>query len=1041
MKTCYAKKITVLLANLMIFYSSYAQQAISPNLSKVLPPSPVAQAIERYGSYPVSLHTGIPDITVPIYGIKTSRLSLPINISFHPSGFKPKELDGCLGLAWTLNAGGIISREVRGVFDDQNYGVAPYFADKRYGSGEIDVMNYKDAFLYLKKIEENTNDAEYDIFSYSAAGISGKFILKGDNHEAMNLNSSKKVKIIPHLDPSTKKIESFDIIDENGQQHRFGKSSSDNTSAVETTQKPPYVGITGWMLTEIISADKTDTIKFKYNNRVYSPKLFYNNYITVNSNMTGAIVGTGNVPPIVENVENLYTPPYEVKSVSEIQFKDGIVKFNYSPDVKFLNSVEVYNLKLNLLNKTVFYNSRYGGIDDNHYKLDSLKKMAINQTYKFDYFNEGWLPSDAGIGGSEDWWGYYNGKENGPFQIPQMIYPGYKENSYGPLTQLTIGNANTDREANLHMQNFMLKKIVYPTGGSTEFLYETNKFKDVSGQIKNAGGLRISQIINSSETGKVEYKTYKYGVEESGYGNIFIYPVLSNLVSHMKVVNPSAQPFDLHNYNEIYTFMRTTVSPFLPQTVNYQMPVYYDVVTEYTGDGLINLGKTVNYFNRNVSDLQGYIPSYDNYAAFREPISQILSSWRPIFTSSQGMSRGIQALVKSPDLYGLIVKREYYKNINNSYSILKVDSSSYDIGTTGFAYSLNTNRITLGYDELYLGTQFLTYYQDSNTGPPFSYTNYVLSASKIRLVSSFETLNSPVANITTRTDYEYGSAFHDFPTKIKKTNSNGKVIERNNKYPPDKSLINQLSSENSIAIDSLVGKNMLNTLLEEEVYVNSEFTSRNRINFKLWDADKKIIKPQSIQIETAGYPNENRIEFEKYSNSGNILQQSKTKGAKTAYKWGYNNQYPILEIQNALETEFFYEDFEGNGTILSTPGTRAQSGQGGYSGIINLVNYFNPLTNGKSYKLAYNSYDGTKWNYIELDYTGQSISGIIDNIRIYPKDAQMTTFTYAPLIGMTSQTDPRGQTTYYEYDEFQRLKNVKDQNGNIIKNNVYHYKP
>ena len=51
----------------------------------------------------------------------------------------------------------------------------------------------------------------------------------------------------------------------------------------------------------------------------------------------------------------------------------------------------------------------------------------------------------------------------------------------------------------------------------------------------------------------------------------------------------------------------------------------------------------------------------------------------------------------------------------------------------------------------------------------------------------------------------------------------------------------------------------------------------------------------------------------------------------------------------------------------------------------------------------------------------------------------VSTYTYDPLIGVTSMTDPRGQTIYYEYDEFNRLKHVKDQDGNILSKNDYHY--
>jgi len=61
---------------------------------------------------------------------------------------------------------------------------------------------------------------------------------------------------------------------------------------------------------------------------------------------------------------------------------------------------------------------------------------------------------------------------------------------------------------------------------------------------------------------------------------------------------------------------------------------------------------------------------------------------------------------------------------------------------------------------------------------------------------------------------------------------------------------------------------------------------------------------------------------------------------------------------------------------------------------------------------------------------GSSIITSIDELRLFPTDAQMSTFTYDPLVGMTSQTDPNGITTYYKYDSFGRLEYVKDNNRN-----------
>lgn len=43
------------------------------------------------------------------------------------------------------------------------------------------------------------------------------------------------------------------------------------------------------------------------------------------------------------------------------------------------------------------------------------------------------------------------------------------------------------------------------------------------------------------------------------------------------------------------------------------------------------------------------------------------------------------------------------------------------------------------------------------------------------------------------------------------------------------------------------------------------------------------------------------------------------------------------------------------------------------------------------------------------------------------------------LVRMTCATDAKEEVTYYEYDGFQRLANIRDIDGNIIKHFDYHY--
>lgn len=61
----------------------------------------------------------------------------------------------------------------------------------------------------------------------------------------------------------------------------------------------------------------------------------------------------------------------------------------------------------------------------------------------------------------------------------------------------------------------------------------------------------------------------------------------------------------------------------------------------------------------------------------------------------------------------------------------------------------------------------------------------------------------------------------------------------------------------------------------------------------------------------------------------------------------------------------------------------------------------------------------------------------IDEVRICPIDAAMTTRTWDPLFGKTSETDPNNKTTFYDYDGSARVRLVRDMDGNILKKTCY----
>jgi len=67
------------------------------------------------------------------------------------------------------------------------------------------------------------------------------------------------------------------------------------------------------------------------------------------------------------------------------------------------------------------------------------------------------------------------------------------------------------------------------------------------------------------------------------------------------------------------------------------------------------------------------------------------------------------------------------------------------------------------------------------------------------------------------------------------------------------------------------------------------------------------------------------------------------------------------------------------------------------------------------------------WLYID-----GSSNTKIDELRLYPANASMTTTTYEPLYGPNSACDAHNNILYFDYDAQGRQTTVRDINHNII---------
>lgn len=209
----------------------------------------------------------------------------------------------------------------------------------------------------------------------------------------------------------------------------------------------------------------------------------------------------------------------------------------------------------------------------------------------------------------------------------------------------------------------------------------------------------------------------------------------------------------------------------------------------------------------------------------------------------------------------------------------------------------------------------------------------------------------------------------------------------------------------------------------------------------------------------------------KYDKYGHPTEERSIGGTYTTSRYGYGNEgtpdgaLPIALATNARFDEIVYDDYEDNGNLTGN----ARTGEKALliSGTTTIG--FTPNTapvNGGNYTIAlwvepspgdivtlsvsgHGSAisSGFEWQLLTLknipanqQITVSTVGGVADDLRIYPDNATMSTFTYDPLTWqLTSITGKNNLTTFYEYDELGRLTLVRDNDQNILTKHAYNY--
>ncbi|HEU5167032.1 MAG TPA: hypothetical protein VFU29_15885, partial [Chitinophagaceae bacterium] len=468
-----------LLPFVLLVTSSLFGQA-QPNISdftkviEVLPPSPNAASLGKYGGIDVGLSSGAPNVSVPIYGYKSNNIELPISLSYSGNGLRVDEIASRVGTGWNLNAGGVITRTVFGAIDEESQRSVP-----PSNTGSRAYVDFMDNLSSLGAY--GPYDGQPDLFNFNVGGYSGRFIL--DSNLTPSLLSYSSVKIEKDFNST---LWNFKITTPDGVQYLFGgtgatETTNKNTSGNGCGKSYPNFAPTAWYLNKIAHPNN-DTLTFTYSSvgmhyktgisqTIYSP--VYN--VLGFSDPSYGCTCFDLTSPSLDNTTCATWLQTNGALLQEINSTGGAkIKFIYVTrsdfDDRLLSKIEIYQPNQSTIYKSFEFNyiqSYATGYSNPFTNADAslnyrpfLSSMteksadaSLTKTYNFLYNDINARPPRLSY--AQDHYGFFNGKNNSTL-IPRPASLMWQQN---------LPSATADRETDpVYCAKGMLSKIIYPTG-------------------------------------------------------------------------------------------------------------------------------------------------------------------------------------------------------------------------------------------------------------------------------------------------------------------------------------------------------------------------------------------------------------------------------------------------------------------------------------------------------------------------------------------------------------------------------------------------
>jgi len=978
----------------------YPSSALSPNVAN----------ISLYGDIPVSLFTGTPEISIPLYNLEIEDFTLPISLSYNASGVYVDQHPSWVGLNWSLLAGGFISRRVNQEPDE--YFPSPAEPNNKIGFyyryNELDDPNWNASdylwnivewFNYYDPIQPMPRDMAPDEFTFNFSGYYGKFYLDHKGNWVVKCNKPVKVEFSGEFlsDPfpddgggiylysfqKSKHFGGFTITVEDGTKYVFGGDINAIEFSVDFFLQniSPWTANT-WYLKKIILPSKHE-INFTYERKEYINQL----YICVNDNVV-SLAGRQsagwalfNCFQFSSHTSTLY-PYYNGMLISPVYLKtiednNICVNFNKSISNELRYSDNIYERKAaDLMEAGIEYFNLFPYLNQNNlyypqnlqnlkwYKLDNIqinkkydnatiknfnfsynnnsnKRLILNNVkevnvgvYSFNYQNVDDLPDY--LANKSDHWGFYNGT---------YAYVGTNDFTY----------YYNYREPNAtYSQYGVLNKITYPTGGYSEFQYESHYYRQqlnvkrwelpLKQETSNklAGGVRIKRIKNSSTaTGPAEVvKEYFY---------VSDYLTNKTNASYSSGILGGQFQYYFPNYT-VYAFndhkVKKEITTFSSNSV---LPACYNASGSHVGYTEVIEKRNDNSFTRYK------FTNFDNGYMDQEPdvtLQQTHTPYEP-YTS------------KADDRGKLISQEDYDKDGEKVRS--KQILYSKDKTTDNYVRALFVRAVRVCGQSSGIGYgEGCAYHFDTYSLQPISERDTLYEKNNGKIINNI--------------DYSYNS--RNLLSKTTQQGSDGKTMTTKYIYP-----FEAANAENTNVLNKMTDNHILSNYVykivdNNNLVVDFEHLQYGEITTSVFKAVQFDVLNSSNVFRSNLYEEngtatvvKNTTPFlkqeinYKYNNNGNIIEIQPNGGAPIAYLWGYGGRYLMATIQNAT-----------------------------YEQVANCFSY------------------GVENLFSEKEPSNAAIIAL-NNLRSHNslKNTQITTYTYYPYIGLRTITDYNGVTTCYAY--------------------------